>query len=144
MKANLRFSLAKTRILQGVSRSHRAAKVAALTALTLSSLAVPQDAQAANETRKFTVSSATRQGLLGFSTALGGDLAFAGAPAGTTLPGKGYVFNVETGELVHTLLPPPSAGGDNLFGFNARMTSTRLVVGDPANPNREETRRGLK
>ncbi|MCA9240993.1 MAG: hypothetical protein KDA37_12370, partial [Planctomycetales bacterium] len=114
--------------------------VSSLLVLSLLSVA---DSASAVETRKFTVTEATRQGLMGFSAALGGDLGFAGAPAGTTLPGKGYIFNVETGELWHTVRPPTEYNfSDNLFGFNAKMTSNRLIVGDPANPNAVTKRPG--
>ncbi len=86
-----------------------------------------------SDTRKFTVPEATRQGLLGFSTSLHGNVGFAGAPAGTNSPGMGYLFDLATGETTHTLLPSVSRA-DDLFGFNAKISETRLLVGDPGNP----------
>ncbi len=83
--------------------------------------------------RKFTVPQATRQGLMGFSVSLRGDLGFAGAPAGTRASGKGYLFDVNTGQLLRTIVPSV-VRSDDLFGFNAKLSATRLLVGDPGNP----------
>ena len=85
------------------------------------------------ETRKFTVPDATRQGNLGFAASISGDVGFAGAPASTRAEGKGYLFDVTTGERIHTLVPSVSRS-DDLFGFNAKLSGTRLLVGDPGNP----------
>ena len=85
------------------------------------------------QVRKFTVPQAARQGLMGFAVSLRGDLGFAGAPAGTRDPGTGYLFDVNTGQLLRTIVPSVPRS-DDLFGFNAKLSATRLLVGDPGNP----------
>ena len=85
------------------------------------------------QVRKFTVPQAARQGLMGFAVSLRGDLGFAGAPAGTRAPGTGYLFDVNTGQLLRTIVPSVPRS-DDLFGFNAKLSATRLLVGDPGNP----------
>ncbi len=85
------------------------------------------------ETRKLTAPDASRRGQLGFSTAMHGNVGFAGAPAGTSGPGVGYLFDLTTGQRTQTLIPSGSRP-DDLFGFNAKMSATRLLVGDPGNP----------
>jgi len=79
------------------------------------------------------VDGSTRNGLLGFSASIDGPYAFAGAPAQTSKPGLGYLFNVESGQATHTLIPSVSRQ-DDLFGFNAKVTGTKVLVGDPGNP----------
>jgi outer membrane protein assembly factor BamB len=87
-----------------------------------------------SEANKYVAPSAARNGLLGFGTAVSdSDIAFGGAPAGTRAPGFGYLFNLNTGNVLRTLTPSV-APNDNLFGFNSRMHGNRLLVGDPANP----------
>jgi hypothetical protein len=87
----------------------------------------------ASETRKLTAPDAARQGQTGFAAAIAGNVGFAGAPAGTSAPGVGYLFDLTTGDRTHTLVPSVSRS-DSLFGFNAKMSASRVLVGDPGNP----------
>jgi len=73
----------------------------------------------------------------GFSVAISGDRAIVGAPneddAGGTGSGKAYIFNVTTGELVHTLDNPNAFGtsASDLFGHIVAISGNRAVVNSP-------------
>lgn len=87
----------------------------------------------AQEPRKLTVTDSEPQGLLGFAATFSGDVGFAGAPGGTGMSGKGYLFDLTNGQKSHTLTPSVNQIND-MFGFNAALSGQKLLVGDPGNP----------
>lgn len=69
----------------------------------------------------------------GFAVASGGNSVVVGAPhvAGPRGQiGKAFLFDRETGKVLHTFLPP-SAVGDDLFGLSVGLTDRFVVIGSP-------------
>ena len=71
----------------------------------------------------------------GFSVAISGNYAIAGAPyeddADGTGSGKAYIFDVLTGDLVHTLDNPNAYGGstNDYFGYSVAISGNYAIVG---------------
>lgn len=87
----------------------------------------------ASEMVKFIDVNAERQGLLGFATTLGDGVAFAGAPAGVSKPGLGYLFDTASGNRIK-LVEPSVQSNDSLFAFSSQIDGEKLIIGDPGNP----------
>ena len=88
----------------------------------------------ANETRKIIYSETDGAELFGFSTGLYGNQAYIGAPAGRTLPGAGFIYDVTTGTKLHKLLPSEPRD-DDFFAFDGDLNDSFVIVGDPGNPS---------
>ena len=73
-------------------------------------------------------------GLFGFSVAIDGTTAVVGAwgesSGGDASAGNAYIFNSQTGQLVHALTTPnPTIGGN--FGYSVATNGSAVVVGAP-------------
>jgi hypothetical protein len=70
----------------------------------------------------------------GASVAISGNYAIVGAwredDAGGTFSGKAYIYNVTTGQLVHTLNNPNAYGtsADDNFGFSVAISGNYVIV----------------
>jgi len=74
----------------------------------------------------------------GHSAAISGNYAIVGAPfeddANGNSSGKAYIFDVTTGNLLHTLDNPnpyggPAIGSDDLFGWSVGISGNNAIVG---------------
>lgn len=84
--------------------------------------------------KKITINASVSSGIAGFSTAIDQNIVFLGAPAGTSQPGLGYTLNLKDNRTPRKL-EPSAQRIDSLFGFDADLNGSDLVIGDPANPN---------
>ena len=69
----------------------------------------------------------------GFSVALSGNLVLIGAPQDDTQGeniGQAHLFDVTTGDLLHTFDDPTPTTADN-FGFSVALDGDRVVIGAP-------------
>src|SRR5688572_15408372 len=74
---------------------------------------------------------------IGFSVAMDGDYAVAGAPFDDTLAmncGVIKVFRASTGALLH-VIPNPAPVGEGHFGYSVAVSGTRVVAGMPVYGN---------
>lgn len=73
-------------------------------------------------------------GIFGNTVTISGDYLLAGDPLDDTggyNTGQAYLFDVSTGNLLHTLLDPtPSPFGENRFGNAVAIAGSTLLIGD--------------
>jgi hypothetical protein len=76
-----------------------------------------------------------REDWFGNSVAISDNYAIVGAyredDAGGTTSGKAYIFDVTTGQLVHTLNNPSSSTAEDQFGYSVAISGDYAIVGAP-------------
>jgi hypothetical protein len=94
------------------------------------------DAHTGQQIRKFSDPNAPLTGGFGFgiSVALGGNLALIGDTSDDTKGsdvGAAYLYNITTGQLLHTLFPPAGTPILADFGSGTAISGNSIVVGSP-------------
>lgn len=79
---------------------------------------------------KLTASDAAPGDHFGFSVAIFGNTAIAGAPFGNSNRGAAYLFDATTGQQI-AKLTASDAGPDDQFGFSVAISEALAVVGSP-------------
>ena len=80
----------------------------------------------------------------GVSVAVDGNRILVGAPHAVSRKGetgKAYLFDADTGRMLHTFLPPAPAGND-LFGLSVGMAGDLVVIGSPQGLGQKGIRNG--
>lgn len=91
------------------------------------------DAQTGNLLRTLSVDNEDQNNLFGWSIDLDGSIAVIGTRGSSEIeaaPGAAYVFDLNTGELLHELVPDEDSLIDD-FGYSVAIDGSMVLVGKP-------------